>query len=102
MKRLLIFFCVMLPAVFMLISITDNYQSFAQSGCCKQRRTKDGRWYETDLNLEECLELNRGKDGDNVNRPNGRVWWDEEIGESTPSRDADNIDNPDVRGLSED
>jgi hypothetical protein len=77
MTKLIFIFALMLSIVAIFTFLADDYQSFAQSGCCKQRRSSEGRWYETDLSYEQCSELNSKKDGDNVNKPYGLVWWDE-------------------------
>ena len=49
---------------------------FAQSGCCKERSSYDGRWGRNGRSYEDCKALNDKKDGDNVLDERGLVWWD--------------------------
>jgi hypothetical protein len=72
---------VFIIGIILSIGIISNflvvgYNSYARSGCCKQRRSIGGEWYVIDLNRGECEALNRRKDGDNLDEPIGFVWWD--------------------------
>lgn len=77
MKKLLFFLCIMLSATVILTFLADDYSPFAQSGCCKQRRSTGEPWYVNGLNFGQCSNLNSQTDGDNVYAPSGRVWWDQ-------------------------
>jgi hypothetical protein len=76
MKKMFFFLAIILFFIANLIFLADDYISFAQSGCCKQRRSTSGQWYNTGLSFNQCDNLNRQKDGDNIYDPVGRVWWD--------------------------
>jgi hypothetical protein len=60
----------------------NDYLLFAEyppqpRGCCKQRDWLAGQWRKTQLNYNECEQLNRNRDSlDNLFEEKGYVWWD--------------------------
>ena len=57
--------------------LSSHYGLFAQpSGCCKQRNSHEGDWYNNGLNFDQCQQLNRRRDRDNVFDREGFIWWD--------------------------
>lgn len=76
MKKLVLGLAVLLGiAVFWATLPCDN-QVFAQSGCCKERASVNHPWRATTKSLGECKADNQARDGDNVFKRSGLIWWD--------------------------
>lgn len=66
----------------MLLSTTVTWttpscggQLFAQSGCCKERKSDQNPWIKTGKSFTECETENNGEDT-NVFEEIGLIWWD--------------------------
>ncbi len=68
----------LLLAVFAVSMLPTSSSSLsAQSGCCKMRRSVDDDWRKAlDKTFEECRNLNKERDGDDLFAKRGLVWWD--------------------------
>jgi hypothetical protein len=59
-------------SVTQVVTITAH----AQAGCCMQRQTTEGTWFEIGRDLSQCQMLNTTRDSnDNIFQPTGYIWW---------------------------
>jgi hypothetical protein len=75
MKRVLVILAFLLITGLLLPFSGDN-KLYAVSGCCKERNSYDAGWRPNGMNFKQCETHNQSRDGDNVFRQRGLVWWD--------------------------
>ena len=75
--------------VFMLVALIVGFSlvfglnrvndSKAGGGCCKERKdSRKDNWRENGMNFRDCRDENRRRDNkDDLYRPIGHIWWDE-------------------------
>ena len=65
----------LLAAILILTQFT-TITARAQTGCCMQRASAGGSWFEIGRDLNQCRELNAAQDNnDNVFQASGVIWW---------------------------
>jgi hypothetical protein len=77
MKKLFLYLItLLLPfALAGIFDLTDHPR--AGGGCCKERNDlSEDSWYDNGLSLNKCRDLNARRDGDNLYRKSGYIYWD--------------------------
>lgn len=75
MRKHLLVVASILVVILLAPLFSDMSDLSAQSGCCKERRSNRGSWYPNGLNYQQCFELNKARDGDDLHKKEGLVWW---------------------------
>ncbi len=76
MKRVLVILAFLIIAASLPMMIPCDNKIYAVSGCCKERNSYDAGWRPNGMNFKQCETRNQSRDGDNVFRQRGLVWWD--------------------------
>ena len=62
-------------ALVFVTALYSNTETYAISGCCKERSSYTDTWYKSGKTFAQCQQANQ-RDKDNIFQQQGLVWWD--------------------------